>query len=115
MYFIAGIALIAVNYIYTYVEHRYSLKNAFKWSILLAIVSLFFLAYIINSESHGFIVFFLLIWYHLIYYLCNSGFWGIASIVFNVREGKRVFSLIGSGDIPAKMLGYLSVSFIQQK
>ena len=112
VYFIAGIALIAVNYIYTYVEHRYSLKNAFKWSILLAIVSLFFLAYIINSESHGFIVFFLLIWYHLIYYLCNSGFWGIASIVFNVREGKRVFSLIGSGDIPAKMLGYLSVSLI---
>lgn len=112
IYLIAGVALIFINYIYSYVEHHYSLKNAFKWSVLLAIGSLFIFTFCMSEHSHGVPVFFLLIWYHLIYYLCNSGFWGIASIVFNVREGKRVFSLIGSGDIPAKMLGYLSVSIL---
>jgi ATP/ADP translocase len=47
--------------------------------------------------------------YMLIYMLVGYAFWGMASIIFNVRESKRLFSIVGAGDIPAKMLGYFSV------
>jgi len=49
-------------------------------------------------------------WYMLIYMLVGYAFWGMASILFNVRESKRLFSIVGAGDIPAKMLGYFSVT-----
>jgi hypothetical protein len=49
-------------------------------------------------------------WYMLIYMLVGYAFWGLASILFNVRESRRLFSVVGAGDIPAKMLGYFSVS-----
>jgi len=51
-------------------------------------------------------------WYVLLYMLVNYSFWGMASLLFNVRESKRVVSIISAGDIPGKMLGYFSVSVI---
>jgi hypothetical protein len=44
--------------------------------------------------------------------LVGYAFWGLSSLMFNVRESKRVFSIVGAGDIPAKMIGYLSVSIL---
>ena len=51
-------------------------------------------------------------WYILLYMLVSYSFWGMASLLFNVRESKRVVSIISAGDIPGKMLGYFSVSLI---
>ncbi|HRI19441.1 MAG TPA: hypothetical protein PLA68_00745, partial [Panacibacter sp.] len=32
--------------------------------------------------------------------------------LFNVRESKRVFSIVGAGDVPAKLIGYVSVALL---
>ncbi|MFD2247549.1 hypothetical protein [Pontibacter ruber] len=36
----------------------------------------------------------------------------MVAIRFNVREGKRLFSIVGAGDIPAKILSYFSASIL---
>ncbi|GAB3530026.1 hypothetical protein GCM10027443_10090 [Pontibacter brevis] len=46
----------------------------------------------------------------VVYMLVGYAFWGMTAIMFNVRESKRLFSIVGAGDIPAKMLGYFSVT-----
>src|SRR5205823_14887974 len=51
-------------------------------------------------------------WNIIIYMLVGYAFWGLTALLFNVRESKRLFSLVGAGDIPAKMLGYLSVTLL---
>ncbi len=43
--------------------------------------------------------------YRVIYLLTNLEFWGVSAVVFDVRQSKRLFGLIGSGDMPAKALG----------
>jgi hypothetical protein len=45
--------------------------------------------------------------------LLGYAFWGIASVMFNVRESKRLFSIVGAGDIPAKLLGYAAFGVLK--
>ncbi|MBT8196522.1 MAG: cyclic nucleotide-binding domain-containing protein [Bacteroidia bacterium] len=51
----------------------------------------------------------LMIGFRIVYLLINLEFWGLSALVFDVRQGKRLFGLISSGDVPAKLLGYASV------
>ena len=44
--------------------------------------------------------------------ITGYGYWGLVSLLFNIRESKRVFSIVGSGDIPAKLIGYLSTPLL---
>ncbi|OOY40328.1 hypothetical protein BOV90_04435 [Solemya velum gill symbiont] len=46
----------------------------------------------------------------MIYLLANLEFWGLSATLFDVRQSKRLFGLISAGDVPAKLLGYLSAS-----
>src|ERR687887_784882 len=47
----------------------------------------------------------LLCWLRVLMVLTNLVFWGLAERLFNVRQGKRLFSLIGSGELAASILG----------
>lgn len=56
---------------------------------------------------------FMLMAFHRVLYTLNSlEFWGLSALAFNLRQSKRVFPLIGAGDIPAKLLGYLAVTAV---
>ncbi|MDP4199829.1 MAG: cyclic nucleotide-binding domain-containing protein [Bacteroidota bacterium] len=54
----------------------------------------------------------LLVWSRIMIYVTDDEFWVIASHLFDVRQGKRLFSLIDSGSFLAKILGYFSVPVI---
>ncbi len=58
------------------------------------------------GNTHEFI-FVLLVSNTVIYMITGYAYWGLVSLLFNVRESRRVFSIVGSGDIPAKLIGYL--------
>lgn len=45
-------------------------------------------------------------WFNVLYLLDNLQFWGMASLLFDVRQSKRLFGIISAGDIPAKFIGY---------
>ncbi|MEO7768734.1 MAG: hypothetical protein ABIS01_14990, partial [Ferruginibacter sp.] len=44
-------------------------------------------------------------WFNVLYLLNNLEFWGIAAILFDVRQSKRLFAVISAGDIPSKFIG----------
>jgi hypothetical protein len=46
-------------------------------------------------------LYWMLAWFNVLYLLNNLEFWGIASLLFDVRQSKRLFGLISAGDIPA--------------
>lgn len=49
----------------------------------------------------------LMVGYRAVYLLSNLEFWGLSALVFDVRQSKRIFGIIGSGDLPAKAIGAL--------
>lgn len=50
------------------------------------------------------------IWMDVIWILSSLEFWGLAGRLFDLRQSKRLFGLIGSGDIAAKIAGGFSVT-----
>jgi hypothetical protein len=60
-----------------------------------------------QDSTYDILIFSGLILYYLVYQLSSLELWGVTALLFDVRQGKRLFGVISAGDIPAKMLGYL--------
>jgi ATP:ADP antiporter, AAA family len=113
-FLISGALVLLTQLLYNYLEHSWHLKRTYKavlaFSILMGIFAFLMLPY--KAQPAYFLGLFVM--YHLLYYLNSTGFWGIAAVSFNLRESKRIFNIIGSGDIPSKMLGYGLVAVTAQ-
>ncbi|GAA4004514.1 hypothetical protein GCM10022408_15390 [Hymenobacter fastidiosus] len=104
-YGVAALAMMVVGRVYAYYEHHLLLQKL-AVRVLLAVVVLTgvlgVLVYAGNSVAAAVAI---MAGYRVIYLLTNLEFWGVSAVVFDVRQGKRLFSVISSGDMPAKALG----------
>ncbi len=110
VYMASALLLIVFNRIYSYLDERMTSPKLLEIVILFSIISVFIFWAGISFFPFQGVPLLLAGWYLVIYMLINYAFWGMASMLFNVRESRRLFSLVGAGDIPAKMLGYVSVT-----
>ncbi|TDE17638.1 cyclic nucleotide-binding domain-containing protein [Dyadobacter psychrotolerans] len=104
-YIAAALAVMAAGKIYEYYEHHVVLK---RLSLGTMLASLFLVAAVMLLLwlGHGIATAVaIMVGYRVIYLLINLEFWGLSALVFDVRQSKRLFSVIGSGDMPAKALG----------
>lgn len=106
-YFLAAAGCMLAGKIYEYYEHRLSLKALVRGVMLVTVglvillsVGLYYLDPFVEAVV-------LLIGYRVIYLLSGLEFWGLSALVFDVRQSKRIFGIIGSGDLPAKAIGAL--------
>lgn len=112
VYIFSALVLLISGRIYSGFEHRYSFQQ-FLPAVLLFIIFITLLFRVQWSFFTGlWFPFLLMILYRLVYLISNLEFWGFSALVFDVRQSKRLFSFISSGDVPAKLLGYLSVSVL---
>lgn len=111
-FFITGIFLLIFNRLYSNAEHRVTTRQLLYGIIIVSIVATIFIRIGMMFPALTWMPYVLLIWYNVVYLLTGLIFWGLAAMLFNVRESKRIFTIIGAGDIPAKLLGYLSVSLL---
>jgi len=56
--------------------------------------------------------FMLIVWYNIFLLLNGISFWGIATKIFDLRQAKRLFGLIGSGEVFARVISFLSVPLL---
>lgn len=111
-FFITGIFLIIFNRIYSKIEHKISTKSLLFTVILFSIALTLIIRIGFMFPQFTWMPYALLIGYNIIYLLNALIFWGVAAMLFNVRESKRLFTIIGAGDLPAKLLGYLLVPLL---
>lgn len=96
----------------------HKLEKKFNFSRLIFLGFLFlFISLTLLSLGHYFTeiklyTFLLFVWINVFIFFTAIGFWGIASKVFNLRQGKRLFGLISSGEILSKTLSFFAVPFI---
>ncbi|WP_035557411.1 cyclic nucleotide-binding domain-containing protein [Hymenobacter sp. IS2118] len=111
--YIAGaLAMMAVSRVYTYFEHHYLLKKL-AVRVLLAVVALTGVMGVLVVVGHSVAAAVaVMVGYRVIYLLTNLEFWGVSAVVFDVRQSKRLFSVISAGDMPAKALGALLAALI---
>jgi len=112
IYITSALLLFVFGRAYAYFEHHWPLKRLMTVVVgILVVTPLFFYTGMAVWQQAGLI--FLLMAFHRVLYTLNSlEFWGLSALAFNVRQSKRIFPLIGAGDIPAKLLGYLAVTAV---
>jgi ATP:ADP antiporter, AAA family len=106
VFILSAFLLWITGYVCNRLEHRLSVK---RLSIILTLIiagsMLFFWAgqFVITQNWFYYLM---LAWFNVLYLINNLEFWGMAAQLYDVRQSKRLFGIISSGDIPAKFLGY---------
>lgn len=102
----SSFALWLTGVVYEKLEHHIKLKWLILYiNIFIAVAILVFRIVGDYTDSLWF-YFLMLVWYNVLYLLSSLDFWGLASLLFDVRQSKRLFGIISAGDIPAKFVGY---------
>ncbi len=104
-YIFSTFAMMGVGKIYEYYEHHFLLQKLSS-RVLLAVLVLSLIMVAVLFLSHSMITAIgIMVGFRVIYLLVNLEFWGVSAVVFDVRQSKKIFSVIGSGDVPAKAIG----------
>lgn len=82
------------------------LKFIFVFSTVLAIT---FWVWIYDTPAAAFVMF---TWIRVLVYITLITFWGMAGKLFSIRQGKRVFGLIGIGEVVSILIGYFSIPLL---
>lgn len=110
IYILAAGFLFVANLFYSRLESRLAPDRLLQVIVAFSAASILLNWVCLTFFTSEWLPLFLAVWNMVVYMLVGYAFWGMVAILFNVRESKRLFSVVGAGDIPAKMLGYFSVT-----
>ncbi len=113
VYILSAFLLWITGLLYHKLEHSLSLKKLIYLIVIFntVFILLFRLLYHFYNLDTWYLYLVLGV-FNVLYLLNNLEFWGLAAQIFDVRQSKRLFGVISSGDIPAKMVGYFSAYLI---
>ena len=69
----------------------------------------------LSLSNAAVIVFLLFVWYRLISMLTDLEYWAVATRLYDLQQSKRLFGLIGSGEVVARMAGAFAVPLFVMK
>src|SRR5437879_6043748 len=109
VYMLTAVVTAFLGYIYAKLEAR--LTPAYLLSAILGFLltstCIFYLALLRSNAK--WLAMGLMLWKDVQWMLGDMAFWALAGLVFNVRQGKRLFGLIGAGEVTARILGGFSI------
>ncbi len=112
VYMLSALAMLVTGRVYSYLEHHFNIQQFLPAVSLCSVLITLIFRVQFEFVHNVWIPLLMMIGFRLIYLLGNLEFWGLSALVFDVRQSKRLFGFISSGDVPAKLLGYLSVSVL---
>ncbi len=111
-YIVSALAMMAVGNGYAYFEHHLLLEKL-ALRVLWAVVALTGVVGVVVYAGHSVAAAVtIMTGYRIIYLLTNLEFWGVSAVVFDIRQGKRLFGVISAGDMPAKALGAILAALV---
>ncbi|MCU0373731.1 MAG: hypothetical protein MUF24_00340 [Chitinophagaceae bacterium] len=112
LYLCAAALLFPINALYAWADARFNAFRLLKYVLLLMAAGIALsLGAWLTFRSLG-VMLLLLAGNLCIYMVAGYAYWGMASLLFDVREGRRIFAVIGAGDIPSKIIGYALVPLL---
>ena len=105
IYMVSMIFLLLTGRIYNRLEHKMAPAKLFS-RVIMVMAIWAVLSFLIIGEGAFWMTAALYCSYFLIYLLNNLEFWGASALLFDVRQSKRVFGFLNSGESLAKIIGY---------
>lgn len=104
-YISASVITVLVGLIYTRLERRLSFRRLLSLNLFVVLAALVSFRVLFEVTANPFPALIAVIGFDVLWVLQSLEFWGLAGRVFNVRQGKRLFGLIGSGEMLAMVAG----------
>jgi len=112
VYIFASVLLLVIGIAYSYFERRISIKNLLFTILILLAFSILLIRIGLSITDSIWIAFAAIMWYRATQLLNYLEFWGLTSMMLDIRQSKRLFGLVSSGEVTAKLLGYFSIPFL---
>ena len=101
-----------VSVIYLRLNNRFSLSKVLLGIHIFLLISLMVLPVVLNRTSSPVLLFALPIYFGVNNSLTISSFWNLLGRIYNLRQGKRLFSLLSSGEHLATIVAGFAAPFL---
>lgn len=114
-YIVSGILGFLFSTVFVMIQKKVKIFNLLVGALMFdLLLTLFFVAGFNILANTKWLIFFVFISVGPIFSLINVSFWTLATSLFDLREGKRLFGLLGSGSVISSILGYFSIPIVIQ-
>ncbi|HEU0091794.1 MAG TPA: cyclic nucleotide-binding domain-containing protein [Vicinamibacteria bacterium] len=115
VYIAAAVAIPLTSFLRLKLAARLSFVRLLTVDLGFVLVVLLALRILLAGRWPGGVAMVLPVWYEIEWVLLSLEFWGLAGQVVNVRQGKRLFGVIGTGELLAATLVGLAAPAIVQR
>ncbi|NQY94923.1 MAG: MFS transporter, partial [Campylobacteraceae bacterium] len=112
VYIIASILSVLMGVLYTKLQDKIDIQKLLKISLyfVLCMIIVFFILIKFNDNKLSFMG--IMIFKDILWMFVGMEFGILSGIIFNIRQGKRLFGLLMTGEILSGILGGLSIGYI---
>ena len=107
-----GLAAYLFWFIYSTIEKRLKFSSLLVFANTFLIISVTVLVLGVIYTDNKWFSFVMYVWIRIFAFVTFVGFWGIASRVFDIRQGKRLFGLISTGEVISDIIGFFSIPLL---
>ena len=93
-----------IGLIFAQIGRRMSFHRFLLMNLILQLISLIIFRVLFGLTDNRASIFAFSMWFEVLWVLSSLQFWGLAGRLFDLRQGKRLFALIGSGEVIAFMV-----------
>ncbi len=111
----SALAMAVVGFLYSRLQEKISPKLLFLGTTTFVCASIFLSYFLLSISNSVTVVFALMVFKSVAYSLLAIEFWAVAGLIFTLRQGKRLFGLVGSGEIIAEIFVGFLIPFIISK
>ncbi len=111
-YIVGGLAVYFFGLLIAKLQKMVSFKGVLISGAIFLLLSIAILLGLFLISGNKWVAFALFVWIRIVLYLQGVSFWGIAAKIFDLRQGKRLFGLIGSGEVISHIISFFSIPFI---
>jgi len=112
VYILSGIVGYIVWFLSSRLEKKFSFTTLMKIYTAFLTITVLIFAIAVSLFNTPWIAFMMFIWIRVFLFILAVVFWGVSARLFNLRQGKRLFGLISSGEVISNIIGFLSIPIL---
>ena len=112
VYVAAAVTSLGAGVAYARLQHRASFAALMRGTLCVVLVLALGLRIGLASSQASWLAFAGLVAYRIVSSLTDLEYWAVAARIYDVGQAKRLFGLVGTGEVIARLLGSLAVPLV---
>ncbi|MEI6457150.1 MAG: HEAT repeat domain-containing protein, partial [bacterium] len=113
-YIISGAVVYFIWWLLSRLDKKLSIPKQVMGKLLFILLTVLAISIGVWLYDTAWLAFVMFTWVRVLSYVILVSFWGLAGNLFNIRQGKRIFGLIGIGEAVSIIIGYFSIPLFLQ-